>query len=252
MQPPGRDKRESAYRGMYLGGDESLTSLAWLDEHVRKDHGPLGAMYPPRTWTDPNPHGALKEGDTPSWLYFLPVGLSDPEHPEYGSWGGRFQHVAGNRYGDAKDKVDKVTDARATVWRWRQAVQNEFQARMDWCYLPKERANHPPVPEGHSERTPPPLSLTVAPGSTLDLDGKFKDPDGDEIHYRWFVYPEAGTYPGEVALNEINEPATSLTIPRDFGGHTLHVICEATDTGTPPLTRYRRFILTGPQKARPK
>ena len=24
--PPGRDKREGTYRGMYLGGDESLTS----------------------------------------------------------------------------------------------------------------------------------------------------------------------------------------------------------------------------------
>ena len=37
--------------------------------------GPLGALYPTSTWTAPNPHGTLKEGDTPSWLYFLPVGL---------------------------------------------------------------------------------------------------------------------------------------------------------------------------------
>ena len=44
----GRDKREGVYRGMYLGGDESLTSLAWLDEHVRQNHGPLGALYPPK------------------------------------------------------------------------------------------------------------------------------------------------------------------------------------------------------------
>ncbi len=32
--PPGTDKREGAYRGMYLGGDESLTSAEWVNEHM--------------------------------------------------------------------------------------------------------------------------------------------------------------------------------------------------------------------------
>src|SRR5262249_36086072 len=54
-----RDMREGAYRGMYLGGDESLTSRAWVDTHVRKGHGPLGVLYPTRTWTAPNPHSCL-------------------------------------------------------------------------------------------------------------------------------------------------------------------------------------------------
>ena len=88
--PPGRDKREAVFRGMYLGGDESLTSREWIDEHVRTEHGPLGALYPAKTWTAPNPHSALKEGDTPSWFYFRPTGLGDPQHPEWGGWGGRF------------------------------------------------------------------------------------------------------------------------------------------------------------------
>jgi hypothetical protein len=73
--PKGADKREGAYRGMYLGGDQSLTSLAWLDEHVRAGHGPLGELYPSKTWTAPNLNSALKEGDTPSWLFFLPNGF---------------------------------------------------------------------------------------------------------------------------------------------------------------------------------
>ena len=38
----GADKRTGAYRGMYLGGDESLTSREWIDTHIRHDHGPLG------------------------------------------------------------------------------------------------------------------------------------------------------------------------------------------------------------------
>ncbi len=54
------DMREGAYRGMYLGGDESLTSADWVDAHVRKEHGPLGALYPTKTWTAPNPNGCLK------------------------------------------------------------------------------------------------------------------------------------------------------------------------------------------------
>jgi hypothetical protein len=51
----GPDRRLSLYRGMYLGGDESLTSGDWIDTKVRTNHGPLGALYPPKTWTTPNP-----------------------------------------------------------------------------------------------------------------------------------------------------------------------------------------------------
>jgi hypothetical protein len=58
--PERHDMREGAYRGMYLGGDESLTSRAWVDAHVRKEHGPLGALYPTRTWTAPNPQAASR------------------------------------------------------------------------------------------------------------------------------------------------------------------------------------------------
>src|SRR5207237_9300595 len=42
---PGRDMREGAYRGMYLGGDESPTSRAWVDSHLRPDRRPLAALY---------------------------------------------------------------------------------------------------------------------------------------------------------------------------------------------------------------
>ena len=87
-EPDGHDKREAVFRGMYLGGDESRTSWPWLQSHVCRDHGPLGAIYPRADWTAPNPHKALKEGDTPSWFYFLPNGLSDPERPQWGCWGG--------------------------------------------------------------------------------------------------------------------------------------------------------------------
>jgi hypothetical protein len=247
--PTGRDKREAAYRGMYLGGNERLTSLEWLDQHVRKSHGPLGALYPARTWTAPNPHSALKEGDTPSWLYFLPIGPGDAEHPELGGWGGRFKKVAGNRFGDSADTVEGKSDARATVWRWREAVQNEFQARMDWCVAKREDANHPPELQPFATAPSRAISVRAMPGEIVRLSaGEATDPDGDDLTYRWFVYPEAGNYPGEVSIAGQGSKAAELTIPADLGDRKIHVILEATDTGAPPLTRYRRYIVSAKRK----
>jgi hypothetical protein len=72
IAPPGRDKCEATFRGTYLGGDESLTSREWIEANMHSK-GPLGALYPMKTWTAPNPHGCMKEGDTPSWFFFLPA-----------------------------------------------------------------------------------------------------------------------------------------------------------------------------------
>jgi hypothetical protein len=63
-----------------LGCDESLTSRAWIEKHVRGT-GPLGELYPLKTWTAPNPHGCIKEGDTPSWFFFLRAGGNHPAEP---------------------------------------------------------------------------------------------------------------------------------------------------------------------------
>jgi hypothetical protein len=102
---PPRDKRDGAYRGLYLGGDESLVSRDWMETNIRQDHGPLAALYPPHTWTAPNPHSAIKEGDTPSWFYFLPHGVNDPAQPAWGGWGGRFTHAKDGLYRDARDRL---------------------------------------------------------------------------------------------------------------------------------------------------
>jgi hypothetical protein len=137
--PKGRDRRDAAFRGIYLGGDESLVSREWMETHIRQNHGPLGALYPPKTWTAPGPHGAMKEGDSPSWLYFLGNGTNDPAHPEHGGWGGRFEldeKAGGGKsriYRDAQDTVGNETSARATVWRWRPAIAADFARRLDWC-----------------------------------------------------------------------------------------------------------------------
>lgn len=127
---PGTDKRQAIFRGMYLTGDESLTSLAWIDANLRS-RGPLGALYPTRTWTAPNPHGCMKEGDTPSWFFFLPLGGNDPSDPTKPGWGGQFVRQADGWYHDVPSRPG--FDPRETVSRWRPDFQRDLARRMNWC-----------------------------------------------------------------------------------------------------------------------
>jgi hypothetical protein len=194
----------------------------------------------------PNPHRALKERDTPSWFYFLRTGLNDPEHPEWGGWGGRFRKLSrGNHYNDAADTVDAVTDARATVWRWRRAYQNDFEARMDWCVAPSfKQANHPPVAALHGDRSRDIAHLRARPCERVGLDASgTSDPDRDELQYRWFVYPEAGSYSKTISL-ETDGARVALAVPPEAAGRTIHIILEVTDSGVPALYAYRRAIVT--------
>jgi hypothetical protein len=127
----GTDKRNASFRGMYLTGDESLTSREWIEANVRST-GPLGQLYPTKTWTSPNPHGCMKEGDTPSWFFFLPLGGNDPKNPAKPGWGGQFEQTVDGWYRD----LDDPTLARESVSRWRPAFQKDFALRMSWCRSP--------------------------------------------------------------------------------------------------------------------
>lgn len=243
--PPGQDTRLGAYRGMYLDGDVSLTSKDWINAHVKEKHGPLGTLYPMRTWTAPNPHSTMKEGDTPSWFYFLPHGLNDPAHPEWGGWGGRFEATGeGQLYRDAKDKVGDVTSARATVFRWRPDFQKAFAVRMDWCVKSPEDASHAPVAVIDGDATKNVLHRTAKPGERVSLIASDStDPDDDRLSYAWSVYPEAGTYAGEAPIANDKVSVADLEVPQDAAGKTIHVILAVTDDGEPALKSYRRIVV---------
>jgi hypothetical protein len=131
MAPAGADKRQASFRGMYLGGDESLTSRDWVEQHVLNS-SPLGALFPTKTWTAPNPHGCLKEGDTPSWFFFLPLGGNDPADPSRPGWGGRFVRASDGWWVDVP-VTDEPDAARATVHRHRPAFQADFARRLAWA-----------------------------------------------------------------------------------------------------------------------
>jgi hypothetical protein len=230
---------------MYLGGDESLASRDWMEKNIRQDHGPLGALYPPRTWTAPNPHSAIKEGDTPSWFYFLANGLNDPDHPEWGGWGGRFLPMRDRLYTNAHDTVNGMSDARATVSRWRPAFQAEFQARLDWCVATSfEQASHPPIAVINGDSSRAILRLTAKSGESVHLSAEgSRDQKGRAVTAHWFVYSEAGSLRTDVALSSASGLKTSFVAPRVSDAQTVHVLLEVRGMREPRVSSFRRAIV---------
>lgn len=264
--PPEINRFAALFRGMYQndsrgGGypvvplvDDATAALnqeAWVEANVRTGHGPLGDGYPitnQNPSTERNTRG-VKEGDTPSWFFALPNGLMHPEHPEWGGWGGRFQPDGGNHYIDAEDRHpahpgNAGVGHKWTVARWREAYQNDFAARMDWCVQPFDEANHRPQVILDGDLSPAYHVMQVALGASITLDASATyDPDSDSLSYRWWLYEEPSEYDGVLEMETSDQPMNTVFIPEDAGGKQLHLILEVTDDGEPPLTGYRRTIL---------
>ena len=131
------------------------------------------------------------------------------------------------------------TGNHATIWRWREAFQNDFAARMDWCFMDYEEANHPPVQALAHEQL-----LEVTEGEEVNLKAEgCSDPDGDDLSYKWIYYREAGN--SIYWLNMKNELASeaSFTAPSMGFPQEMHFILAVTDNGVPSLTRYIRVIV---------
>ena len=229
------------FRGIWKGYDQDIVSPAWLRRNVLEGHGPLGPTYPPKA----SGKSGVKEGDTPSYFYVLPDGLSDPEHPEWGNWGGRFRRSGkGLEYVDDADQWGGRREPNATIARWRAAYQNAFEARMDWCVKPFAEANHEPKAILNGDETIKVLEIAADPGDTIKLSAEgSSDPDGDKLSQRWWVYREPSRYRGQVAIRGADAEQAAITVPANASGRRLHVILEVTDDGKPPLTAYRRAVI---------
>jgi hypothetical protein len=216
-----------------------------LDRDVLTGHGPLGALYPTNTGLP------QKEGDTMTFLYLVPTGMNDPMQPTWASWAGRYglnEKEAPRPYywANQKDHWDGTTHRDNTLKRWAVHLQNDFRARLNWCVKPPRQANHPPVPHCQGDGSGKIVFAEAAAGAPFELSAAgTTDPDGDRLDYRWYVYPEAGTYNGNATIGDSTSPKTTLQVPAEAAGRTIHVILEVTDRGEPPLTRYRRIVVTG-------
>ncbi|MDZ7606419.1 MAG: DUF1593 domain-containing protein [Cyclobacteriaceae bacterium] len=262
---PGGNYRNATWSGISgepwyhfaSGADTSLVRNTWLKANIMENHGPLGAEYPMVEYA--------MEGDTPSFLGLITNGLNVPDRPDFGGWGGRYELYTprflpykndDNLHTETRpiwtDATDEVTgkdgriyiDNHATIWRWRDAYQNDFAARMDWSIKTFKEANHPPVVnlEGAAE-----INVKVGEWVTLDAS-KSTDPDNNTLSYHWFHYPEPGTFWSWRSIVMENtesstmrfriHPEVDLTKPQ-----TTHLILEVMDNGTPALTRYQRVIV---------
>ncbi|WP_373513154.1 nucleoside hydrolase-like domain-containing protein [Persicitalea sp.] len=230
----------SAYRGMYMTGDETLGSAEWIQNHVVQDHGALGAQYP----ADAAGKRGMKEGDSPSFLALIPNGFNVAERPDWGSFGGRFRRLNRNLYTDAVDFQDGVWNERLSVSRWRKYFQNDFAARMDWCVKGFAEANHAPKIVLNQREGTEVIEISAKAGDliTLSAEGS-SDPDGDTLKYSWWNYWEAGNYPGRLPLINPESRDAEFVVPADASGIVLHLILEVTDTGVPALTAFRRIVI---------
>ena len=257
------------------GANFSVVTNEWLETNIRSK-GPLGKVYP--RWM------FIMEGDTPSYLGLIDNGLASWRRPDYGGWGGRYVYrqpygethpiwtQGGDEFGRVTtsqdmvigiDGVEHVSD-QATIWRWREAFQNDFAARMDWTIADFAHANHNPVIEvngpgvGNPSGTEP-IIIEAEARKPIAFDaGKTHDPDGNALHYNWFHYAEAGitgTNPAAVTINGANTSKATITatsacrepwlpgLIKCPGQGSAHIILAVTDDGSPQLTSYRRIIL---------
>jgi hypothetical protein len=89
------------------------------------------------------------------------------------------------------------------------------------------------------------LHVNARPRGRIELDaGSSTDLDGNALNWEWFVYPEAGTYRGEISLTATTGPKTSFIAPVVKQPATIHVILRLGDNGQPPLCTYRRAVVT--------
>jgi hypothetical protein len=206
----------------------------WLEGNITLNRGPLAGAY------EPNNGAFRSEGDSPSYIHQIEVGLRSLENPSYGGWGGRFVPEKPGVTNVWKD-VEDDGDLYKPIWRWAEAFQNDWAARADWCVKSYREANHAPI-----VNLAVPKDIEAAPSSTVKLSvAGSSDPDGDRLSFSWWQYREPGTYKGEVPVRDADKATASIQIPADAKpGDTIHLIAEVTDSGKPPLTRYTRVIIT--------
>ncbi len=172
------------------------------------------------------------------------MGLNDPNVPTQGGWGGYFAWGKGEDnetscFTNCRDPQYSI--CRSLEEHFYSATFNNFAARMDWA---KDGAgNRNPVVVIDGDTSLSVLTRKPQQGTKVTLDAsQSQDPDGDSLHFNWWVLMAAGTYERGIEITGSDSSVATVTIPADSAGKAFHVICEATDNGTHRLPAYRRII----------
>ena len=271
--PGGKAGDTSVNLGPRYWGDHGYSvegQLAWQKEHIMNGHGALGALYPERRFRGGN-LGFMEGGGTVPWMGLVNKGLFDINQPSWGGWSGRFskkpvadfwsRHLDIQRdevknapfytYREVSDHWADPQDGRiysgnyVPVWRWREAMYNDQICRMDWCVKSYDKANHHPIAAVDGDKTDSILRMKSSAGQTLEFDASASsDPDNDKLIYKWWIYKEAGTYPGDIDLKFPNTEKCQLVIPTGATESQIHLILEVKDTNpSAPLFDYRRIVV---------
>ena len=197
--------------------------------------GALGKEYPTYKWG--------VEGDTPSFLYIMPNGLNDPEDPHQGGWAG---------YHERSLCADSLTIAWTS---WQDPVRSismgyktrfypdeiaDFMSRMQWA--DEGQGNHNPVVIINGSKSRQPVNIQAKSGEKILIDAsKSSDVDGDNLKFRWWQQPEIGKT--KVNITQSEQSVTTIEIPKEVNGDTVHIVCEVHDDGPFHLVSYRRIIV---------
>jgi hypothetical protein len=243
---------------------------AWSKENIQTGHGALGALYPDRILREQ--FEFLEGGGTAPWLGLMTGGLSDPLHPGWGGWSGRFtsekQDTVWSRHKAIAerertyaifrlfaDSSDQWTDPRdnkeyndvfTPLQRWRKDQFDDFKSRMDWCVQPFDSANHNPVAVVGNSCSRKIIKVKAKPGQRLKFDASPSfDPDKNQkLTFSWWVYPEAGTYKGRCELKNRSLPVLQFYVPGDAAGKEIHLILDVSDNSPIAVMHdYRRIVI---------
>lgn len=204
-------------------------------EHIQRK-GALGREYPDYKWG--------VEGDTPSFLYVMPNGLTDPEDPRQAGWAGYHERSL-------------CADSLTTAWTsWQEPLRsisvgyktrfypdelNDFMARMQWADEGCGNRNPQVIVGGNKGREP--IHIKAKPGEIVRLDAsQSMDPDGDGLSFCWWQQPEIGKT--KVTISQSEESIATIRVPADAVDDTIHIICEVHDHGPFHLVSYRRIIIS--------
>lgn len=197
--------------------------------------GALGKEYPTYKWG--------VEGDTPSFLYIMPNGLNDSEDPHQAGWAG---------YHERSLCADSLTIAWTS---WQDPVRSisigyktrfypdeiaDFMSRMQWA--DEGQGNHNPVVIINGSKSRQPVNIQAKSGEKILIDAsKSSDVDGDNLKFRWWQQPEIGKT--KVNITQSEQSVTTIEIPKEVNGDTVHIVCEVHDDGPFHLVSYRRIIV---------